>query len=201
MLVTGDDETRARMDRQVGLAEAIAEQGGRLPVGGDAEDAAVVFTDGRRFLATFADDELAFRGEADRAGEFAHVGGLGEGVREELMDVGFTVAVRIAESPDAIAVEDVNLFVADGAGHRLVQSRSETAPGDVGGALLESAGQPDIAIQGDDDRGAVLEELNVAGADGALPWVVDGEGDVVDDVGVLGGTEGDLGRDRGFPSA
>ena len=189
------------MDRQVGLTEAIAEQGGRMPVGRDAEDAAVVLADGRRFLATFADDELAFRGEADRAGEFAHVGGLGEGVREELMDVGFTVAVRIAESPDAIAVEDEDLFVADGAGHRLVESGGETAPGDVGGALLESAGEPDIAVEGDDNRRAIFEELNVTGTHGALPGVVDGEGDVVDDVGVLGGTEGDLGCDRGFPSA
>ena len=133
-----------------------------------------MLADGGRFLAALADDEFAFRGEADGAREFTHVGRLGEGVREEFMDVGFTVVVRIAESPDAIAIEDVNLIVADSAGHRLVEAGGESTPGHLRGVFLESAGQPDVAIESDDNRRTVLEKLDVARADGALPWVVDG---------------------------
>ena len=68
------------MDRQVGLTKPIAEQCGRLPVGRDSEDATVVLADGGRFLAALADDEFAFRREADGARELTHVGRLGESV-------------------------------------------------------------------------------------------------------------------------
>ena len=90
------------------------------------------------------------------------------------MDVGFTVAVRIAESPDAVTVEDVNLIVADGAGHRLMEAGGEATPGHLRGVFLESASQPDVAIEGDDNRRAIFEELNIAGTDGAFPGVIDG---------------------------
>ena len=71
-----------------------------------------------------------FGAEPQRARELAHVGGLREGVREELVDVGLAVAVRVAQAPDAVAIEDVNLLVADRERQRLVQAGREAPPGD-----------------------------------------------------------------------
>ena len=89
------------------------------------------------------------------------------------MDVGFAVAVGVAEAPDAVAVEDEDLVVAERAGHRLVQAGGEAAPGHLGGAELEPAAQPDIAVEGHHDRRAVLAELDITGAHGAFPGIID----------------------------
>jgi hypothetical protein len=89
-----------------------------------------VLADRRRFLAALGDHELAARGEAHGAREFAIVGGLRKRVREELVDVGLAVAVRVAQAPDAVAVEDVELVVADRERHRFVQAGGEALPRD-----------------------------------------------------------------------
>ena len=117
------------------------------------------------------------------------------------MDVGLAVAVLIAEAPDAVAVEDEDLVFADGAGHRLMQAGGEAAPGDVGRADLQAAGQPDVAIQRDDDRGTVLAELDVARADGAFPGIVDRQGDMIDGVGFGAFGHAHLGFHLGLPAS
>ena len=200
LLVAGDDEAGARVHGEVGLAEAVAEHGGGAAVGRDAQDAAVVLADGGRFLAALGDDEFALRREAQGAGEFAHVRRLGEGVREEFVDVGFAVAVRVEEPPDAVAVEDVDLVVAERAGHRLMQARGEAAPADFVAGGAEAAGEPDVPVDRHQHAGAILAELDVAGADGAFPGVDDRQADVVDDVGVGGFAEFDLRGDGGLPA-
>ena len=188
------------MDGDIRLAEAIAEAGRSKAVGGKTQDAPVVLADGRRFLTALGDDEFTFRSEAEGAGEFTHVGRLREGVGEEVMDVGLAVAVRIAEAPDAVAVEDEDLVVAEGAGHRLMQAGGEAAPGDVGRADLQAAGQPDIAVERDDDRGAVLAELDVARADSAFPGIVDRQGDMIDGVGFGASGHVNFGLHLGLPA-
>ena len=117
------------------------------------------------------------------------------------MDVGLAVAVRIAEAPDAVAVEDEDLVVAEGAGHRLMQAGGEAAPGDVGRADLQAAGQPDVAVQRDDDRGAILAELDVARADSAFPGIIDGQADMIDGVGLGAFGHAHLGLHLGLPAA
>ena len=72
-----------------------------------------MLADRRRFLSTLGDDELSARRQPQRAREFAVVRGLREGVREELVAIGFAVAIRIDEPPDAVAIEDVDLLVAN----------------------------------------------------------------------------------------
>ena len=49
----------------------------------------------------------------------------------------------------------------------------------------EAADHPDIAVERDDDAGAVLEELDVTGADVAAPRILERQREVVHDVGVL----------------
>ena len=160
-----------------------------------------MLADGRRFLAAFGDHELALRSEAQGAGEFAHVGRLREGVGEEVMDVRLAVAVRIAEAPDAVAVEDEDLVVSDGAGHRLVQAGGEASPGHVRRADLQAAGQPDVAVEGDDDRGAVLAELDVARTDGAFPGILDRQADMIDGEGLGAFGHAHLGLHLRVPAA
>ena len=145
-----------------------------------------MLTDGCRFLSALADDEFAFRGEADGAGEFAHVRRLSEGVREEFVDVGFTVSISVAEAPDAVAIEDVNFFVADRTRHRLVQARSEAVPVHRSLILREAGGGPHVAVDGDHDGGAIFLKLNITATHGPLPRIGDGQVDVIDDVCFLG---------------
>ncbi len=106
------------------------------------------------------------------------------------MDVGFPIAVRIAEMPDAVAVEDVDLLVADRERERLVQARGETPPADPPGRLVETADEPDVAVERDAHARAVLQELDVARPHVPAPGVVERQRDVVDDVGVLRGRHG-----------
>ena len=112
LLIARGDEAGAHVDADLRLPEPVAEDRGGAAVGRDAQHAAVVLADRRRFLAALGDDELAARREAQRARELAVVGGLRERVREELVDVGLAVAVGVAQAPDAVAVEDVDLLVA-----------------------------------------------------------------------------------------
>src|SRR5690606_13170362 len=88
LLVAGGNHAGADVDADVGLTETVAEDGGVSSIGGYAQDAAIVFAERRVLLAAFRDHELAVRREADLRGELAVVGGLGEGVREEFVDVG-----------------------------------------------------------------------------------------------------------------
>ena len=81
-----------------------------------------------RFLPAFGDDELAAGREPDRARELAHVGGLRERVREQLVHVGFAIAVGVAQPPDAVAIEDVDLLVSDRQRQRLMQTGRESFP-------------------------------------------------------------------------
>ncbi len=128
LLIARGDEAGADVDADLRLTEAVAEHRGGAAVGRDAEHAAVVLADRRRFLSALGDDELAARREPQRARELALVGGLREGVREELVDVGLAVAVGVAQAPDAVAVEDVDLLVADRERHRFVQAGGEALP-------------------------------------------------------------------------
>ena len=137
LLIACRDEAGAHVDADLRLPEAITEHRGGAAVGRDSEHAAVVLADGRRFLTALGDDELAARREAHGAREFAVVGGLREGVREELVDVGLAVAVGVAQAPDAVAVEDVDLLVFDRERQRLVQARRESLPCD-GPARLDA---------------------------------------------------------------
>ena len=125
LLIARRDEAGADVDADLRLAEAVAEDRGGASVGGDLEDTAVVLADRRCFLPALGDDELAARRQPQRARELAVVGGLREGVREELVDVGLAVAVRVAQAPDAVAVEDVELVVADRDRHRFVEAGGE----------------------------------------------------------------------------
>ncbi len=56
------------------------------------------------------------------------VGRLRERVREQLVDVRFAVAVGVAQPPDAVAIEDEDLLVADGEAQRFVEARREPPP-------------------------------------------------------------------------
>ena len=64
-----------------------------------------------------------------------------------------------------------------------MQAGGEASPGDVGRADLQAACQPDIAVEGDDHGRAVLAELDVARADGALPRIVERQADMIDGEG------------------
>ena len=130
LLVARGDEAGADVHADVRLPEPVAEHGRAAAVGRDAQHAAVVLADRRRLLSAFRDDELAAGREPERAGELAHVGGLCERVGEQLVHVGLAVAVRVAQPPDAVAVEDVNLLVANRERHRLVQAGGEAFPAD-----------------------------------------------------------------------
>ena len=125
LLIARGDESGPDVDAELRLTEAVAEDRGGASVGRDLEDAAVVLADRRGFLPALGDDELAARRQAQRARELAIVGGLRECVREELVDVGLAVTVGVAQAPDAVAVEDVELLVADRERHRLVQAGGE----------------------------------------------------------------------------
>ena len=139
----------------------------------------------RRLLAALGDDELAAGREPQGAGELAHVGGLREGVGEQLVDVGLAVAVRVAQTPDAVAVEDVDLLVANRERQRLVQAGGEAPPADRPGRFVQAADEPDVAVERHAHAGAVREELDVAEAHVAAPRIVERQRDVVHDVGVL----------------
>ena len=156
------------------------------PSADNPQHAAVVLADRRRFLSAFRDDELAVRRGADGAGKLAHVGGLRERVGEELVHVRFAVAIRVAQPPDAVAIECVDLVAADRDGQRLVQPRGETAPACHVAGFVQTAHEPDVAVERDQDSRAVAQELNVPGTHVASPRVLDRQLDVVHDERRLG---------------
>jgi hypothetical protein len=93
------------------------------------------------------------------------------------------VGVGVAQAPDPVAIEGVDLVVADRDGQWLVQTRGEATPLRGGGPVLQPAHEPDIAVERDDNARPVPQELDVPGSDVAPPGVVGRQRDVVHDVG------------------
>jgi hypothetical protein len=131
--------------------------------------------------AALGDDEFAARREAHGARELAVVGGLREGVREELVDVSLAVAVRVAQAPDAVAIEDVYLLVPDRERQRLVKAGGEALPFDCAGWLMKAAYHPHVAVERDDDACSVLRNW-MSRAHVAAPGIFDRQREVVHDV-------------------
>ena len=114
LLIARDDQAGLRIHADVRLPEAIAEH--RRAVRPSAEMRSTLPLCLPIVVAScppFAITNSPFGAEADRARELAHVGGLRERVGKQLVAVRLAVAVRVAEPPDAVAIEDVNLLVAD----------------------------------------------------------------------------------------
>ena len=100
--------------------------------------------------------------------------------------IGFAIAVGVAEPPHAVAIEDVNLLVADGQRQRLVQARREPPPLDDTVGRRQALHDPDVAVERDAGPGAIGEELDVADANTALPRIRLRQRHIVHDVGVSG---------------
>jgi hypothetical protein len=122
LLVARDDESGPAVDAELWLAETVAQHQRLSTISRDAKHASVVLADGRRLLAAFGDHELSAGPQSQRARELAIVRRLREGVREHFMEIRFAVAIRVGEPPDAVAIEDVDLLVADRERQGLVQS-------------------------------------------------------------------------------
>ena len=103
------------------------------------------------------------------------------------MRLGLARVFRIAQTPDAVAIEDKNLTVADRERHRLVQAGGKAAPAHRAARFVQSADHPHVAVHRHADARAVRQELDVAEAHIATPWVFERQCDVVHHVGVLRG--------------
>ena len=101
---------------------------------------------------------------------------------ESLIGVGFAVAIRVAEFPDAIAAGDVDFAVHDLKSEGMVQAGGETTPGDLGQFVVDARGDENVAMERTDDGAAVGQEVEGRREHLSLPGIGHGELDVIDDV-------------------
>ncbi len=148
----------------------------------DPQHAPVVLAERRGLLPSLRDDELTAWRKPQVARELAHVGRLRKGIREQLVHVRFTIAVGVAQTPDAVLVEDVYLLIADSQRQRLVQARGETPPSDRAGRFVQPADHPDIPVEGHSNAGSVSQKLDVPHAEVTAPRILHRQRHVIDDV-------------------
>ena len=118
-----------------------------------------MFAERGRLLPAFRDHEFTAGREANHAWELAHVSGLRERVRKQLVHVRLAIAVGVAQPPDPVPIEHVNLFVSDCQRQRFVQAGRESFPLEDARVVREPAHQPHITVKRYESTGAVLEEF------------------------------------------
>ena len=161
LLIARGDKSRADIHPDVGLAKSVAEPRGATPVGRNTQDRAIVFTERVRLLVALRDHKLSGWRKPKGGGKFPRVGRLREGVGKQFVHVGLAIAIGVPEPPDTVAIENVNLAVADRGRHRLVQTRGEPPPTHHALGGLKASRQPHVAVDGHEHARAVGQKLDI----------------------------------------
>src|SRR6185503_18674498 len=106
LLIAGGNESGFRAHRREWLAQSPAPHARGFSIRRNAQHGAVVNAGSRTLLPALGDEECAIGCDAQTRGELARLGGLRESVGEQFVRVALTITVRIAQSPNAVAIEN-----------------------------------------------------------------------------------------------
>ena len=119
-----------------------------------------------------------------------------------LDEVGFTVAVEIAEADELVAAGDEEIIASIFDAERLEEAGGDAVPLErCGGWSHQAIDAPDIAVpSGDDGRFAVGGKIEAPGTHPALPRIIDGEREGIRDERAVGFSCFGSGGDFCFPA-
>src|SRR5437773_6583236 len=117
-----------------------------------------MFADGRELDAALGDDERPVGRGPYPVCEFAGLGSLCESIRKKFMCVGLAIAVDVAQSPDAVAIEHEQIISANTEAKWFVQSRCKPPPRYLAQLAAQPGDQPHVPIKRDRRRAARSEE-------------------------------------------
>ena len=107
-------------------------------------------------------------------------------VVEVFVEVGFAVAVQVVQAGDLVAAQDVDHPVDDPQAQRLIQAGGEALPCEVIELVVDAADDPNVAADGSRWRRPPSgKKVDAREAEVALPGVVVGSGERIDDIGPL----------------
>ena len=109
LLIARGDEAGFRMHTDKRLSQAVTEHLIGFSIRRDANDRAIVLAQRRALLPALADDERAIRRELHRVRKLTRLSGLRKTVAEHFINIGLAAAGRVAQFPDAVAIEDENV--------------------------------------------------------------------------------------------
>ena len=90
---------------------------------------------------------------------------------EHIVAVRLTVAVRVAELPEAVAAGDQDLAVHDLEAERMIEAGGEATPGDLGESVVDARGHEDVAVESGDHRATIRQEVEGRGEHRRLPRI------------------------------
>src|SRR4051812_25493226 len=144
LLIAGRHKAGLRMNSEKWLAQAVCNLGYLRAIRRDAEHGAVLFSGGGALLAALGEKKRTIRRKLHSIGVFSRLGSLGEIVAEEFVAICFAISIDVAQTPDAISIEDKDFFIANRKAQGLVQTAGKAFPAHFLQILFQPGNEPHI---------------------------------------------------------